>query len=240
MWAVGCIMAELYTLQPLFPGRSEIDQIFRVTSVLGTPNKADWPEAYQLAGAMNFRFPQFTAIPLETVVTNLTPDGLQLLRDMLQWNPEKRPSAVQALKHPYFANMSLPVTPATAAQDRPAANIKTAPNISEYNKMSTKMSNTVYKANSKTMPGYIGSPNVDNHSIQQLQLQIGNNNGTFHINHNNNNSNSKGENNIATNGLSIKEQYLSRSRYVAGQNVKPAFNSNRNIGDVVCCVFLEF
>lgn len=39
IWAVGCIMSELYTLQPLFPGRSEIDQIFRICSVLGTPDK---------------------------------------------------------------------------------------------------------------------------------------------------------------------------------------------------------
>ena len=39
IWAVGCIMAELYTLQPLFPGRSEIDQIFRCSSVLGTPDR---------------------------------------------------------------------------------------------------------------------------------------------------------------------------------------------------------
>lgn len=39
MWAVGCIMAELYTLRPLFPGSSEVDEIFKVTSVLGTPNK---------------------------------------------------------------------------------------------------------------------------------------------------------------------------------------------------------
>lgn len=39
IWAVGCIMAELYSLQPLFPGRSEIDQIFRICSVLGTPDK---------------------------------------------------------------------------------------------------------------------------------------------------------------------------------------------------------
>lgn len=39
LWAVGCIIAELYTLQPLFPGRSEIDQIFRICSVLGTPDK---------------------------------------------------------------------------------------------------------------------------------------------------------------------------------------------------------
>ena len=39
LWAVGCIIAELYTLQPLFPGRSEIDQIFRICSVLGTPDR---------------------------------------------------------------------------------------------------------------------------------------------------------------------------------------------------------
>jgi MAK-like kinase len=39
LWAVGCILSELYTLQPLFPGRSEIDQIFRICSVLGTPDR---------------------------------------------------------------------------------------------------------------------------------------------------------------------------------------------------------
>ncbi|GBL84848.1 Serine/threonine-protein kinase ICK [Araneus ventricosus] len=39
LWALGCIMAELYNLRPLFPGRSEIDQIFRIASVLGTPDK---------------------------------------------------------------------------------------------------------------------------------------------------------------------------------------------------------
>jgi len=37
IWAVGCIMAEMYRLQPLFPGMSEIDQLYRVTCVLGTP-----------------------------------------------------------------------------------------------------------------------------------------------------------------------------------------------------------
>lgn len=39
LWAVGCIMAELYTFRPLFPGTSEIDQIFKICSVLGTPDK---------------------------------------------------------------------------------------------------------------------------------------------------------------------------------------------------------
>lgn len=39
MWAVGCIMAELYTFRPLFPGSSEVDQLFKICSILGTPDK---------------------------------------------------------------------------------------------------------------------------------------------------------------------------------------------------------
>lgn len=41
LWAVGCITAELYTFTPLFPGNSEIDQIFKICSILGTPDKVD-------------------------------------------------------------------------------------------------------------------------------------------------------------------------------------------------------
>lgn len=39
LWALGCIMAELYMLRPLFPGTSEMDEIFKICSVLGTPDK---------------------------------------------------------------------------------------------------------------------------------------------------------------------------------------------------------
>lgn len=39
LWAIGCIMAELYTFRPLFPGSSEVDQLFKVCSVLGTPDR---------------------------------------------------------------------------------------------------------------------------------------------------------------------------------------------------------
>ena len=39
IWACGCIMAEIYTLRPLFPGNSEIDEIYKICSVLGTPSK---------------------------------------------------------------------------------------------------------------------------------------------------------------------------------------------------------
>lgn len=41
MWAVGCIAAECYTLRPLCPGSSEIDQLFKICTVLGTPTKVN-------------------------------------------------------------------------------------------------------------------------------------------------------------------------------------------------------
>ncbi|KAJ7338524.1 hypothetical protein JRQ81_012426 [Phrynocephalus forsythii] len=102
IWAVGSIMAELYTLRPLFPGTSEVDEIFKICQVLGTPKKSDWPEGYQLAAAMNFRFPQCVSINLKTLIPNASNEAVQLMSDMLNWDPKKRPTASQALKYAYF------------------------------------------------------------------------------------------------------------------------------------------
>ncbi|XP_030603461.1 serine/threonine-protein kinase ICK isoform X1 [Archocentrus centrarchus] len=101
-WAVGCIMAELYTLRPLFPGSSEIDTIFKICQVLGTPKKNDWPEAYQLASAMNFRWPQCVPSNLKTLIPNASPEAIHLMTDLLQWDPKKRPASAQALRYSYF------------------------------------------------------------------------------------------------------------------------------------------
>ncbi|KAJ8010596.1 hypothetical protein DPEC_G00076710 [Dallia pectoralis] len=102
MWAIGCIMAELYTLRPLFPGNSEVDEIFKICQVLGTVKKLDWPEGYQLASAMNFRFPQCVPTPLKTLIPNASTEAISLMKDLLMWDPKKRPLAVQALRYPYF------------------------------------------------------------------------------------------------------------------------------------------
>ncbi|XP_011155492.1 serine/threonine-protein kinase dyf-5 isoform X2 [Solenopsis invicta] len=102
IWAVGCIMAELYTFRPLFPGKSEIDEIFKICSVIGTPDKEDWPEGYQLATAMNFKFPNFTRTSLGVLIPNASQEAVVLMEDMLQWNPIKRPTAQQSLRYPYF------------------------------------------------------------------------------------------------------------------------------------------
>ncbi|XP_029698669.1 serine/threonine-protein kinase MAK isoform X2 [Takifugu rubripes] len=102
LWAVGCIMAELYTLRPLFPGNSEVDEIFKICQVLGTVKKTDWPEGYQLASAMNFRFPQCVPTHLKTLIPHASNEAIALMRDLLQWDPKKRPTAVQSLRYPYF------------------------------------------------------------------------------------------------------------------------------------------
>ncbi|XP_066553328.1 serine/threonine-protein kinase ICK [Amia ocellicauda] len=101
-WAVGCIMAELYTLRPLFPGSSEVDTIFKICQVLGTPKKIDWNEGYQLAAAMNFRWPQCVPSNLKTLIPNASSEAIHLMRDLLQWDPKKRPPASQALRYSYF------------------------------------------------------------------------------------------------------------------------------------------
>ncbi|XP_034753852.1 serine/threonine-protein kinase ICK-like isoform X1 [Etheostoma cragini] len=101
-WAIGCIMAELYTLRPLFPGSSEVDTIFKVCQVLGTPKKNDWPEAYHLANAMNFRWPQCVPSNLKTLIPNASAEAIHLMTDLLQWDPKKRPASAQALRYPYF------------------------------------------------------------------------------------------------------------------------------------------
>lgn len=57
VFAIGAMMAELYTMRPLFPGTSETDQMFKICKVLGTPTQMTWPEGYKLAKKMGFKFP---------------------------------------------------------------------------------------------------------------------------------------------------------------------------------------
>jgi len=102
IWAMGAIMAELYSLRPLFPGTSEVDQIWKICSVLGSPTKEEWSEGHQLASGMNFRFPTCVATPLATLVPNASPDAITLIYDMLKWDPKKRPTSGQCLRYAYF------------------------------------------------------------------------------------------------------------------------------------------
>jgi len=104
LWACGAIIAELYMLRPLFPGSSEIDEIFKVCSILGTPTKLVWPDGHQLAANMSFRFPQCVGGDLSQIIPQASRDAIQLMSDLMSWNPKKRPTSNESLKYPYFSN----------------------------------------------------------------------------------------------------------------------------------------
>lgn len=104
IWALGCITGELYTLRPMFPGRSEIDQIFKICQVLGTPSTDDWVEGKRLASLIQFNFPNIVPLDFKHVISNCSQDGIGLIGLMLRWVPAERPRAKELLTHRYFTS----------------------------------------------------------------------------------------------------------------------------------------
>lgn len=101
MWSVGCIFAEMALRKPLFPGDSEIDEIFRIFRTLGTPNEENWPGVSALPD-YKATFPQWRRKPLEQLVPMLDEYGQDLLQALLVYNPADRLSAKRCLDMPYF------------------------------------------------------------------------------------------------------------------------------------------
>jgi serine/threonine protein kinase len=104
VWSVGCIFAELVNRKPLFPGRTEIDMLFKIFEVLGSPTAHDW-SYYNSLPEYSSLFPKWRPLDLRTIVPNLCETGCHLLGQMLAMVPVKRISAAEALQHPYFADL---------------------------------------------------------------------------------------------------------------------------------------
>ncbi|KAF3659859.1 Cell division control protein 2 -like protein [Capsicum annuum] len=78
VWSAGCIFAEMVNHRPLFPGDSEIDELFKIFRVVGTPNEDTWPGVTSLPDYKS-AFPKWPPKDLATVVLNLDTAGLDLL-----------------------------------------------------------------------------------------------------------------------------------------------------------------
>jgi len=104
IWSIGCIFAELSSSKALFPADSEIDQLYKIFQVLGTPNEKVWPGVSSLK-YYKTTFPKWSGNHLKFFVPNLEPLGLDLLQRMLVYNPAERISAKAALSHPYFNDL---------------------------------------------------------------------------------------------------------------------------------------
>ncbi|KAI9159990.1 hypothetical protein LWI28_004043 [Acer negundo] len=102
MWAMGAIMAELFMFKPLFPGRNSSDQMLKICSVLGSPTAASWLGGLALAGGLNYQFPQLPGVNLSLLMPSASGNAISLIKSLCSWDPSKRPSALEALTHPFF------------------------------------------------------------------------------------------------------------------------------------------
>ncbi|XP_068753616.1 cyclin-dependent kinase 11B-like [Montipora capricornis] len=115
LWSVGCVFAELLTMKALFPGKSEIDQINRIFKDLGTPSDKIWPGPPSYSELPAVKKMTFTEYPYNNLRNkfgaHLTDKGFDLLNRFLTYDPGRRITAEDALKHQYFAESPLPVDP---------------------------------------------------------------------------------------------------------------------------------
>lgn len=87
MWALGAIFGDLYSLQPLFPGHNDIDQINKVFQIMGTPNETYWPVSCVNNVMHKWQFLPFLKINLQICIYR-TRKNYQISRKscFLIWN----------------------------------------------------------------------------------------------------------------------------------------------------------
>lgn len=107
VWSMGCVMAELYIGQPLFPGESGVDQLVEVIKVLGTPTAEEIKAMNE--NYTDFRFPVIKANPWTKVFSPFTPeDAISLISKLLTYKPTIRFSPLDAMAHEYFDDIRSP------------------------------------------------------------------------------------------------------------------------------------
>ncbi|KAH0787141.1 CMGC family protein kinase [Histomonas meleagridis] len=110
MWAAGCILAELVSGRPLFPGTSTMDQLERVIAFSGPPSATDIESmdssfTQTMLSNLSYSKPRFV---LEEKLEGAPSDAIDLIKQLIAFNPNNRPTAAQCLFHPYVAQFHNP------------------------------------------------------------------------------------------------------------------------------------
>jgi serine/threonine protein kinase len=118
VWSVGCIMGEIITREPLFPGRDYVQQLKLITELIGSPDDTslgflpnDNTKRYVR------QLPWFPRKIFALQFPTMSPGAIDLLQRMLVFDPSKRITVDEALHHPYLASLhdinDEPVCPAS-------------------------------------------------------------------------------------------------------------------------------
>ncbi|XP_053562591.1 cyclin-dependent kinase 18 [Bombina bombina] len=102
MWGVGCIMYEMATGRPMFPGSTVKEELHLIFRLLGTATEETWPGISSNKEFKAYSFPQYRPQPLKSHIPRLDSEGIDLLSNLLLYEDKKRISSDTALQHPYF------------------------------------------------------------------------------------------------------------------------------------------
>lgn len=106
IWSIGCVMYEIMTLHPLFPGANEVDQVAKIHDVLGTPSQSTLDKLRKYKSrSLDFNFPYKRGTGLAKMIPFGSKDCRELLLQLLVYDPDDRISARQAVRHPFFKEM---------------------------------------------------------------------------------------------------------------------------------------
>ncbi|GMF14644.1 unnamed protein product [Phytophthora lilii] len=104
LWAVGCILAEMFTRKALFPGHDHVHQLHLILQLVGSPPPDDMGFITNMkAKRWMARQQQQEGKPLNSVCPNAPTEALDLMSKLLQFDPRKRISVDDAIAHPFLA-----------------------------------------------------------------------------------------------------------------------------------------
>ena len=182
IWGVGCVFYELLTLEPIFPGDDEIDQVNKINYILGSPPEDLFEKFVKNSAHRNeFNFEYQKGVGIYRYLNHVSPDVVDLISKMLIYDPDLRPTARECLNHKCFKEF--------VQQE-----IKNA-----------KKSQLNFYQNSILMKSFNDSISIRNDdSIQIINLNNNNTNNNYGINNYNNSKTLKTKKEASISNMSFK------------------------------------
>lgn len=170
LWGAGCVMFEITSLYPLYPGSNEVDQINRIHKVLGTPS-AEILNKFKSKGAshISFDFPSQKGIGIPQLIPHASPDAIDLMIKLIKYDASERITAREAMRHPYFKEVR-------EAEQKQQAESK----VTQANTLPTPSSNASVASNQPSIAqGNLPSANAGgNNNVKPLPSLVPSNAGT--------------------------------------------------------------